>query len=201
MDLTSFASTQKFYSENAEAFFKETLPLDLTTSYKIFLSKLERESLILDLGCGSGRDSNYFRKLGYLVESWEPNEKLASLAEKYLEWPVKRASSFELQNKGKYNGIWASASLLHLELKNFCETLPRIESALKSGGVFYSSFKLGSKDIHKEGRFFLMMTEERLLSCIHKMTKFKILEIRRRPDHRPERSAENWLECMAIRES
>ena len=196
-----FVRSQKFYSENAEAFFKETLPLDLTTSYEIFLSKLERKSLILDLGCGSGRDSNYFRKLGYLVESWEPNEKLASLAERFLEWPVKRASSFELQNTGKYNGIWASASLLHLEFKSFCETLPRIESALKSGGVFYSSFKLGSQDIQKEGRFFLMMTEERLLDCLQKITKFKILEIRRRPDHRPERSAENWLECIAIRGS
>jgi len=45
------------------------------------------------------------------------------------------------------------------------------------------------------------MTEERLLDCLQKITKFKILEIRRRPDHRPERSAENWLECIAIRGS
>ena len=63
---------------------------------RFFLKDLNPGALILDLGCGSGRDTQYFREHGYSVESWEPNEKLASLAEKYLGSIVNRASSFEL---------------------------------------------------------------------------------------------------------
>ena len=202
MDLNStFVSTQKFYSENAETFFEETLEIDLSHSYKSFLSNLKKGSFILDLGCGSGRDSNYFRDTGYQVESWEPNEELACLAEAYLEYPVKRASSYELQAIDNYHAIWASASLLHLNYEDFCETLPRIENALQPGGVFYSSFKWGAEDTFVGSRFFLMMTKERLLKSITSVTKFKIQELRIRQDHRPEKLGQSWLECVATKNS
>ncbi len=196
-----FVRSQKFYSENAETFFEETLGIDLSHSYKNFLSKLENGSFILDLGCGSGRDSNYFRGIGYQVESWEPNEELACLAEAYLEYQVKRASSYELRAIDKYNAIWASASLLHLNYEDFCETLPRIENALQAGGVFYSSYKRGAQDTFVGSRFFLMMTKERLLKSIASMTKLKIQELRIRQDHRPEKLGQSWLECVATKDS
>ena len=87
---SSYQTTQRFYSEKAEIFFEETLKIDLSQSYEVFLKDLNPGALILDLGCGSGRDTQYFREHGYSVESWEPNEKLASLAEKYLGSIVNR---------------------------------------------------------------------------------------------------------------
>ena len=194
-----YEATQKFYSEKAETFFEETLKIDLSQSYEVFLKKLKAGALILDLGCGSGRDSQYFRKQGYLVESWEPNESLAGLAEKYLGSIVNRASSYELSSISKYDAIWASASLLHMELECFCNTLFSIRDALKSGGVFYASFKWGSQDIQKDGRFFLMMNEERLSTCFNEVDGLKIAEIRKRADHRPDRHGEYWLECISMR--
>ena len=198
---SSYLSTQKFYSEKAEIFFEETLKIDLSPSYKAFFEGLSSDALILDLGCGSGRDTKNFRKQGYSVESWEPNEKLARLAENYLDFAVKRASSYELKSFNKYDGIWASASLLHLDLEDFCKTLHSIKNALKPRGVFYTSFKWGSKDFYREGRFFLMMNEERLFHCFEKVNGLNILEIRKRADHRSERSGEYWIECIAIRSS
>lgn len=198
---SSYRTTQRFYSEKAEIFFEETLKIDLSQSYEVFLKELNPGALILDLGCGSGRDTQYFRENGYSVESWEPNEKLASLAEKYLGSTVNRASSFELSVTNKYDAIWASASLLHLELGCFCNTLLSIRDALKPTGVFYTSFKWGSRDIQKDGRFFLMMNEERLSTCLSEVKGLKIVEILKRADHRPDRRGEYWLECISIKSS
>ena len=198
---SSYLSAQRFYSEKAETFFEETLKIDLSPSYEVFLERLSSDALILDLGCGSGRDSKNFRKQGYSVESWEPNEKLACLAESYLDFAVKRASSYELTSFNKYHGIWASASLLHLDLEDFCKTLNSIKNALKTRGVFYTSFKWGSKDFCRDGRFFLVMNEERLFHCFEKIDGLSILEIRKRADHRSDRNGEYWLECIAVRSS
>jgi len=194
-----YQAAQKFYSEKAETFFEETLKIDLSNSYEDFLNEINTGNFILDLGCGSGRDSKNFIKKGYLVESWEPNEKLASLAETYLGLEVKRASSYELNSMRKYDAIWASASLLHLELECFCGALLKVRNALKPGGVFYTSFKWGIEDIQKEGRFFLMMNEDRLSTCFNQVENLKIVQTKKRVDHRPDRSDEYWTECIAIR--
>ena len=52
--------TLLYYEQNAENFIRETREVDFSEVQELFLSKLEKGALILDFGCGSGRDTKCF---------------------------------------------------------------------------------------------------------------------------------------------
>ena len=60
--------TLLYYEQNAENFIRETREVDFSEVQELFLSKLEKGALILDFGCGSGRDTKCFLNRGYFVE-------------------------------------------------------------------------------------------------------------------------------------
>ena len=46
-----------YYNNNAQAFFENTYQVEMESFYTPFLRYLPEQALILDLGCGSGRDT------------------------------------------------------------------------------------------------------------------------------------------------
>lgn len=52
-------------NSNATEFVAETVSVDFASAQKKFADRLPREALILDFGCGSGRDTKYFLEKGY----------------------------------------------------------------------------------------------------------------------------------------
>lgn len=58
-------NTLKFYNDNAEEYFEQTIKGDLEFNYKEFLKHISENAYILDFGCGSGRDSKVFIDKGY----------------------------------------------------------------------------------------------------------------------------------------
>ena len=63
-------NTLDYYNKNSEEYFNSTLNVDMTNTYKPFLKLVPKDGKILDLGCGSGRDSMNFMKLGYEGCRW-----------------------------------------------------------------------------------------------------------------------------------
>ena len=57
-------STLSYYSANAEAYDAETFHADMRHIYGMFLPLIPPGGRILDLGCGTGRDSAYFLSQG-----------------------------------------------------------------------------------------------------------------------------------------
>ena len=47
--------TSKYYNDEAEKFFDETVNLDMNDLYGPFLNLIPEKGKILDAGCGSGR--------------------------------------------------------------------------------------------------------------------------------------------------
>ena len=72
------------YNINAEAFIKDTFEADMSVTADKFLSYIPKAGCILDLGCGSGRDSQYFIKRGYDIYAMDGSIEMVNHAKKFL---------------------------------------------------------------------------------------------------------------------
>lgn len=135
--------TLKYYNENAQSFASGTVSVKFTEVQDKFLEKLNPDAYILDFGCGAGRDTKYFLSRGYQIDAIDGSEQLCRIASKYTGIKVRQMLFQELDEKEKYDGIWACASILHLPKKQLREVLKNMYAALKSKGWIYTSFKYG----------------------------------------------------------
>ena len=159
-------TTLSWYRENAIQYAEETRNSLVLDALWEFLSRMKEGGTILDYGSGSGRDSAYFLDKGFSVDSVDGSAEMKAQAERLFGIKVKLASFLSLEEKDKYDGIWAQASILHLEEHDLRVALTLIERALKRDGVFYSSFRKGEEDGYENGRWFTNMTERRFLSFL-----------------------------------
>jgi len=117
--------TIAYYNQHAAEYFSETVQVDLGEQRDVFLSVLPSCGQIMDLGCGSGRDSRYFLEKGFAVDALDASEELCKMAQQYTGITVQCCTIQEWKPKKTYDGIWACASLLHLkreDLKFFSKT-------------------------------------------------------------------------------
>ena len=70
---------------------------------------------ILDLGCGSGRDTRHFLSEGYAVSAADGSSELCRIAKENTGIIVKEMDFLDLDAYAAYQGIWACASILHLQ--------------------------------------------------------------------------------------
>ena len=111
-----------------------------------FLSLLPAGAVILELGCGAGRDSEFMIARGFDVRPTDGTPEMAEAAERRLGIPVATLLFADLDEKHTCDGIWANACLLHVPRENLPGILSRIHAALKKGGAFYASFKAGETE-------------------------------------------------------
>lgn len=186
----------KFYNDNADDFFNNTVNADMSATYKIFEEKFsEKAGEILDLGCGSGRDAKHFLDEGFTVTALDLSPILAEKASKFIGQKVIVADMKDLDFQDRFIGIWACASLLHLREDEVLETLKRCHKALKKNGVIYASFKYGESNYEKDGRSFTCFTKDKFLDLI-KDLEFCYYEIFETGDVRPGREKERWLNVI-----
>ena len=159
-------TTLSWYRDNAIQYAEETRNSLVLDALWEFLSRMKEGGTILDYGSGSGRDSAYFLDKGFSVDSLDGSAEMKAQAERLFGIKVKLASFLSLEEKDKYDGIWAQASILHLKEHDLRVALTLIERALKRDGVFYSSFRKGEGDGYENGRWYTNMTERRFLSFL-----------------------------------
>lgn len=188
-------STQEYYQRNAEQFFHDTVSVDLHHLYTQFLEHLPLASRILDAGCGSGRDAKAFLDRGFQVSAFDASPALAELASKHLGKPVQVRTFTEVVESEAYEGIWACASLLHVPTAEMPFVLAKLWAALKPGGIFYCSFKLGMGEREQNGRRFTDANEAQMDRWLESLEGVREKQFWRTPDARPERS-EEWLNCL-----
>ncbi len=132
-----------FYNNNAQSFFENTINVDMTEFYDEFIPYLAQNSMILDAGCGSGRDTKYFLELGFDVTAFDASMALVELASKTTQIDVKCMIFNDVNWIEKFSGIWACASLLHLDDFYLKSAFSKLFRSLKVHGVMYCSFKYG----------------------------------------------------------
>ena len=191
--------TLNYYAQNAESFISGTLDADMQDTRARFSAHLPPQGLILDFGCGSGRDTKAFLDAGFRVDAADGSPELCALASEYTGIEVKRMLFTELDACGRYDGIWACASILHLAREELQSVLGRIKNALKPGGVLYASFKYGEYEGLRGGRYFTDFTEETLTAFWHTAASMQIFDLWITKDARPGREEERWINLLARR--
>lgn len=194
--MTDIDKTLKYYNKNAQSFASGTVSVKFTEVQDKFLEKLNPDAYILDFGCGAGRDTKYFLSRGYQVDAIDGSEQLCRIASEYTGIKVRQMLFQELDEKEKYDGIWACASILHLPKKQLREVLENMYAALKSEGWIYISFKYGEFEGERNGRYFTDFTTDTFKDFIHDMHGLKIEEHWITGDVRPGRGEEKWLNLL-----
>ena len=184
--------TLDYYNRNAEAFFQTTAYVDMAPLYERFIKHVTPRGHILDAGCGSGRDSKAFKEMGFRVSAFDASSELAKRAQEHAGIEVDVLSFVDFCEVNKFDGIWACASLLHLNKVELPQAFEHLWKGLKPGGTLYVSFKLGeSERIHGE-RFFTDLTVESLHQLIDLLQEVEVRETWITVDQRPDR-CERWV--------
>lgn len=189
-------STLDYYNSKAKDFVSGTIDIVFTEIQDIFLECVPVGGKILDFGCGSGRDTKYFLSKGYNVDAIDGSEKLCKIASEYTGVQVKQMLFAELDVVEEYDGIWACASILHVEKKQLTDIMKKIAIATKTDGVVYASFKYGEFEGVRNGRFFTYLTEESLGKLLEAVPELVIEKLWTSADVRAERGEERWLNIV-----
>ena len=188
--------TLAYYNQFAKAYNETTLTIEFQSKREFLLKYLKPHAHILDLGCGSGRDSKAFLQQGYKVTAMDGSQVLCQLASETIGQPVKCQLFSELDEINTYDAVWACASLLHLPTIELKQTLKKIEKALKDEGYFYASFKYGEFEGYREERFFNDFTEESFKTLLKDIPTLTIIETEVTTDVIPGRENVSWLNLM-----
>ena len=148
-------STIDYYNNNAKNYFDFTINANMQLQYDSFLKFVKRTGKILDFGCGSGRDSLYFKNKGYDVTAIDGSEEMCKLAREYTGLDVKCMDFNDFHEVNSYDGIWACGSLSHIEKKDMLDMLKRLRDALMQDGHIFIAMKRGfGEEITQDGRFY-----------------------------------------------
>lgn len=171
-------NTDEYYIVNAKKYISEdseTFNVSMREHYLFFEEYLQENDNILDIGFGSGRDSLFFSSK-YNVTSIDvipdfiQHGKEIGLNNVYLQ----RIENIDYENM--FNGIWACASLLHLNNEYLSKAIDKIIISSRKDCIFYSSFKYGDSEETIEGRYFNNMNENNFYKMFNRK-QFKILKI------------------------
>ncbi|AKI00999.1 Methyltransferase domain [Hoeflea sp. IMCC20628] len=143
--MTQDDQTLSFYTQQASAYASRD-EYSNSKHIEAFLSLLPSGAAILELGCGAGRDTEFMIGRGIDVRPTDGTLELAQAAQQRLGIPVAKLLFADLNEQGRYDGVWANACLLHVPRADLPGILSKIRSALTNGGVFYASFKAGETE-------------------------------------------------------
>ena len=187
--------TIDYYNQYADEFAQATLNVDMESLYQPFLAELPERARILDVGCGSGRDTLAFLNKGYQVDAIDYSEALVKRATLLTSIAVQQQSFYDIDVQDVYDGVWACASLLHSDRNRLPEVLKRIHAALRRGGVCYMSFKYGTTDREKDDRVFTDLDEHQAKVLLDQLDGVAVLKQWITVDKRPDRK-EEWLNVL-----
>lgn len=188
--------TLSYYNQNATQFCQNTVSVDFTATQTSFLSRLPAAARILDFGCGSGRDTKAFLEQGYRVDAIDGSSELCKLASEYTGIQVRHMYFQDLSAISEYDGIWACSSILHLTREELSKVMRKLITALKPNGIIYTSFKYGTFEGERNGRYFIDMTEETFANFFRDRKELQTEEEWVSSDVRPGRSEEKWLNLI-----
>lgn len=142
-------TTLAYYDRFARAFWDGTRHHDVSQNYAAFLGAIDGDPpcSILDLGCGPGRDLSHFRSLGHQAIGVDGSRQFVAMARAHSGCEVLHQDLLALQlSAGRFDGIFANASLFHVPSQELPRVLLELSKALKPRGILFSSNPRGNNE-------------------------------------------------------
>ena len=137
------------YDRMAAAYRRGTADHDVSQNIAALLEAIEGEGphVILDLGCGPGRDLRRFTALGHVVVGLDGSSELVAMARAETDCEVLHQDFLALDLPlARFDGIFANASLFHVPSSQLARVLQDLAAALKPDGVLFSSNPRGRNE-------------------------------------------------------
>ena len=120
---------------------------------------MPKAAAVLDLGCGTGRDTRALIDEGFDVAAIDGSPEMAREAQSRIGRAVRVLLFEDLDYVEAFDGIWANASLLHVPRSGLPDVLKRVHRALKPNGLLFASFKSGGREGRDNlGRYYNYLT-------------------------------------------
>ncbi len=174
MEIHGFDDTIAWYDKNAEQYSENSHKINFEKSIDAFLALLPEHPTVLEAGCGTGRDARVFKDRGVEIVGIDISKGLLGVARTensditFIEGDL-RALPLE---ENSFDGVWAHASLVHLEtIEDAEKSLAEFFRVLKAGGFLYVLVKarqgsektaIVSDSLSNHNRFFRYYTPEEL---------------------------------------
>lgn len=139
--------TIETYDHMAVAFCKGTANHDVTQNITALLEAIRGEGphVILDFGCGPGRDLSHFSELGHEAVGLDGSIEFVKIARANTDCEVLHQDFLKLELPfNHFDGIFANASLFHVPNSQLDRVLSNLAATLKPGGVLLCSNPRGN---------------------------------------------------------
>jgi len=198
--------TIKTYEEFAEEYRKRHFDdLEKIENFADFFVRNLKGKRVLDAGCGPGRDARYFTDKGLEVIGIDLASNFIKVASqnvpnaRFVQMDI-RALNFP---ENFFDGIWASASFLHIPKEDAKRTLWGFRKVLKPSGLLYLSVMEGSgeKMVEKKAykgkaRFFAFYTKDEIKKLLE-ACDFRILKL---IVEKEKNKKHTWINVFAVKE-
>lgn len=169
--------TLKYYNNHSESISKQYESADVSAIQKLLLEVFSKDSNLLEIGCGSGRDASFMLENGYKILGIDASKNMIKEAKKLhpkLEDSLQAAiipDNLDIRDNS-FDGVYSIATLMHLEKNKIDFSIAKIYSCLKNNGKFLFSVPLRRKDLNLEnydekGRYFTIMNQNEWLDICY----------------------------------
>jgi len=153
-----------YYKKHYAAYHERTFFIDPSSFLEPLEKRLAPGCLILDIGCGSGRDMLWLKNRGFKVIGLERASGLAKLARKNTGCSIIESDFLDYEFfKLKTDAVLLVAALVHVPNDKIRAVFKRVTSGLKNGGKVLATLKQGEgTNSDENGRVFYLWQDQAL---------------------------------------
>jgi len=144
--------------------------------FKILRKCLPKNSTLLEIGMGPGRDFDFLKKIYKATGSDKSKIFLNLYNHKNKKADLLKLDAVSLGTVRKFDGIYTNKVLQHLTKRDLRKSIKRQKEILNPDGIAFHTFWKGNKTEYKRGLRFVYYEKEQLKKIIGK--NFTILEMR-----------------------
>jgi SAM-dependent methyltransferase len=149
-DLKTIAErTLDYYQQRADDFWAGTRDHDVSQNIAALLKYIASKPpfVILDFGCGPGRDLKAFSAMGHVAIGLEGTAPFAVMARAHSGCEVWQQDFLHLNlPQAHFDGVFANAALFHVPSLELPRVLRELHASLKPDGVLFCSNPRGHNE-------------------------------------------------------